>query len=73
MTDLKAAQDRLEKALVRLETAVARPRGNGAADDALKGELDAARRHCAALEGRTGEVSQRLDDAIARIRTVLEG
>ncbi len=73
MTDLQAAQDRLEKALIRLETAAARPRGNGAAGDALKGELDAARRHCEALEGRTGEVSQRLDDAIARIRTVLEG
>ena len=73
MTHLQDAQDRLEKALIRLETAAARPRGDGAGDDALRGELESVRRHGEALEGRTGEVSQRLDDAIARIRAVLEG
>ncbi len=71
MTHLQDAQERLDKALTRLETAATSPRGEGDVD-ALKTELATARAHSDALEGRTKEVSGRLDSAIGRIKSLLE-
>lgn len=65
----EAAVQRLGAAIDRLETAAARV---GAGDLLLAGELRDARDQHAALEDTTRVVSQRLDGAIARLRTLLE-
>ena len=72
MTRLQDAQKRLENALTRLEKATAAPRGDGKDTEQLIHELATARQRCNMLDGRTREVSQRLDGAIGRIRTLLE-
>ncbi len=73
MAGLKDAQARLDKALARLEKASAAPReGSDGGDDQLRRELASARQRCDALEGRTREVSERLDSAIGQIRNLLE-
>ncbi len=72
MSRLQDAQQRLEKALARLEDTAAAPGGDGAAAQELERELAAARQRCEMLDERTSEVSQRLDNAIVRIRTLLE-
>lgn len=72
MTRLQDARQRLENALTRLEKAGAAPRRAGADTEQLIHELATARQRCNMLDGRTREVSQRLDGAIGRIRTLLE-
>lgn len=63
------AIERLGAAIDRLEAAAARV---GAGDLLLAGELRDARDQYAALEDTTRVVSQRLDAAIDRLRTLLE-
>jgi uncharacterized membrane-anchored protein len=65
MSRLEIAQDRLEKALAELEQA-ADTRGAG-----LTRDLAVARDRCATLEDRNRDVSQKLDAAISRIRSIL--
>ncbi len=71
MAHLQDAQGRLDKALSRLEKAATAPRVGGDAET-LKAELATARARRDALEGRTREVSDRLDSAIGRIKSLLE-
>lgn len=63
------AVQRLGQAIDRLEAATARV---GAGDLLLAGELRDAKDQHAALEDTTRVVSQRLDAAIGRLRTILE-
>lgn len=64
-----AAVQRLGAAIDRLEAAAARA---GAGDLLLAGELRDARDQQAQLEDTTRLLAQRLDGAIARLRTLLE-
>ena len=87
MIELSAALDKLQAALVTLESAAEARLGVGNASaqadalikemraerDGLASELEAVRAEAAALEEVTDEVSGRLDGAIAGIRDVLEG
>ncbi len=85
MIELSAALDRLQAALVTLDSAVDSrlAAGNGSNDalieemraerDGLAAELEVVRAEAAALEEVTDEVAGRLDGAIAGIRDVLEG
>ena len=87
MIELSAALDRLQAALLTLESAAESrlARGDGGAEaealieemraerDALAAELETVRADAAALEEVTDEVSGRLDGAISGIRDVLEG
>ncbi len=72
MTRLQDAQTRLDKALSRLEIAATATHGGDDADG-LKDELAASRARNEQLEAHTGEISARLDSAIGRIRSLLEG
>ncbi|MCR6628954.1 MAG: hypothetical protein NVV74_02245 [Magnetospirillum sp.] len=65
----QGAVQRLGAAIDRLEAASARV---GAGDLLLAGELRDARDHQALMEETTRVVSQRLDAAIDRLRTLLE-
>lgn len=69
MARLDEARERLERAVARLETAMAQ----GGDRDALADELARVRRRCALLEERARDVSDRLDDTIGRVRELLEG
>ena len=73
MARLDDAQERLETAIERLQQAVQSQseRGNGDAA-ALENALTAIRTDYAALENRTEDVSQRLEEAIRRIKAMLE-
>lgn len=66
----ETAIERLGAAIERLEGAAARL---GAGDLLLAGELREAREQQEALQDTTRVVAARLDGAIARLRTVLEG
>lgn len=68
MDRLEQAQARLEKALSRLEQAAGKPKSDSSPQD----EIDALRRRCASLEDRSHQVSERLDAAIGRLRSILE-
>lgn len=72
MAHLQDAQARLDKALTRLEKAATAP-SDGGDIEALKTELATARARGDTLEGRGREVSDRLDSAIGRIKSLLEG
>ncbi len=72
MTRLHDAQARLDKALSRLEVA-ATATHDGDEADGLKEELAASHARNEQFEARTGEMSARLDSAIGRIRSLLEG
>ena len=69
MPQLAAAEKRLGTAIGRLETVLARRAGNpGAAP-----QIDALKSDYANLQDTAQAVSQRLDIAIARIESLLEG
>ncbi|MBK18707.1 MAG: hypothetical protein CMM52_07705 [Rhodospirillaceae bacterium] len=70
MGQLEQAQERLEKALARLEDASQRVGGNSTAAQ-VEGELTALRQKCATLENNTQAVSERLDTAIERLQAIL--
>ena len=74
------AQQKLETALDRLEAAARRLKEQAAAGGAppgdqqqLTADLEKMRNDYAALEQVTETATNRLDTAIARLRTVLEG
>jgi len=66
------AQGRLEAALARLETALegSTPKDGGEVDE-LTRELQSARDELARYKDQNQQVSDRLDAAIGRMRTVL--
>ncbi len=66
MSRLSEAQDRLELALARLEQA------SGETDDTRAAEFEAVQARCDALEDKARMVSERLDAAIGRVRTLVE-
>ena len=68
MPRLDEAQDRLERALTGLEQAL---RGRAEAEPALAAERDEARARCTRLEGETEAVSEQLEAAISRLRTLI--
>ncbi len=73
MSRLSEAQDRLELALARLEQAS----GDSAMHtdetiDARAAEFEAVQARCDALEDKARMVSERLDAAIGRVRTLVE-
>lgn len=73
MSQLDTAQKRLEAAVDRLDAAIkANPRLNGADSSALQEEVNSLRRENEALAETKTQISSRLDNAIANIRTVLE-
>ncbi len=74
MTDLASATSRLERAIGRLEEA-ARTRLAGATGERKRMGADLARAKAdlAQLETVTDGVAHRLDGAIERLRTVLNG
>lgn len=67
-----AAVDKLDKALDRLEGSVRGLSGRMRSSAQLEEELAYANARAARLDVATDEVSQRLDDAIESVRTVLE-
>ena len=73
MSRLSEAQDRLEKALARLEQASGeRVEESDRSDATHSAEFEIVRARCAALEDKARIVSERLDAAIGRVRTLLE-
>lgn len=72
MTRIEEAQDKLTKALTRLEHAAREAASAGPAQSPeLEAELAAMRARYARLEGEARAVSDRLDAAIERVRTLL--
>jgi hypothetical protein len=71
MSRLEQAQQRLEHALDRLEEAAGKRGGAPAAD--LSRALEEANRRGAALDARQRDIGKRLDAAIGRLRSVLNG
>ena len=69
MPQLATAEKRLETAIARLETVLAHRAGNPGASR----QLDVLKSDYATLQDSAQAVSQRLDLAIARIETLLEG
>ncbi len=73
MSRLSEAQDRLELALARLEQASSESATQaGETIDARSAEFEAVRARCDALEDNARMVSERLDAAIGRVRTLVE-
>ncbi len=77
MSRLSEAQDRLEEALARLERVSGeRTRPGGGDDSAREAEFEAefeiVSARCDALEDKARIVSERLEAAIGRVRTLLE-
>jgi hypothetical protein len=71
MNDLTAARDQLEKAIVRLEAALTAEPG-GAADASVEKAMKAARSEYDNLRAAADDVSNRIDDIIARLHATLE-
>jgi prefoldin subunit 5 len=71
MGRVEDAERKLSEALERLEEAAERVTGSSSAAK-VEGELTALRQRCETLEARNSEISQRLESAIGRLRTVLE-
>ena len=69
-TQLEQAQDHLDRAVSRLESTMTGMQESAAASSA---GLDAARRESASLKQVNADVSQRLDGAIGRLKSILEG
>ncbi len=67
MARLQEARQRLEKALTQLEQATKARSGT------LHDDLAVAARRCSMLEDRNHDATRRLDDAIERVRTILNG
>ena len=72
MTRLKLAQERLDRALSRLEKAVSERGGAESGDRGLAAELVAIQERYARLEGRTRGVCDRLDTTIARVKSIMK-
>jgi hypothetical protein len=73
MSRLSEAQDRLELALARLEQASGASATQADETDAARSaEFEAVRLRCDALEDKARRVSERLDAAIGRVRTLVE-
>lgn len=79
MSKLNEANDRLDAAMTTLEKAVEDRRQNAAQTGAaseqnaqLQAELDKLKTDFAALRETSGTVSSRLDDAIGRLRNMLD-
>ena len=71
---LERPRERLEKAVTRLEAALeTRDRKSGKSDAALAETLSAAEAENAQLKTLNRTVSGRLDSAIGRLKTILEG
>lgn len=66
MARLQEARQRLENALTQLEQAT------NARTGTLHDDLTAAGRRCTMLEDRNRDAARRLDDAIERVRTILD-
>ena len=79
MTHLIDAQDRLERALSRLEQASGKAQdvsqlGNAAEDNAASAdEFELLRARYDKLHGVTRKISDRLDAAVDRMKTALDG
>ncbi len=73
MTELETAKDRLEKSISRLEAAVKSQTALAAGDDETAEALVESQRLCAELRQANQAVTSRLDAAIGRLKTVLEG
>ncbi|HTH96501.1 MAG TPA: hypothetical protein VL574_03735 [Stellaceae bacterium] len=73
MSDLKAAIERLVRAVDGLENAVAERHPGQADQTDLAAELAASRAECARLLALTNGVAERLDGAIATVKSALEG
>ncbi|MEP4379008.1 MAG: DUF4164 family protein [Alphaproteobacteria bacterium] len=78
MSKLNEANDRLDAALARLEAAVTKRReadgraaGAAADNTRLQDELTKLRADFVTLQETSGTVSNRLDDAIGRLRNML--
>ena len=69
-TQLQHAQDHLDRAVSRLESALTGVQESAAASSA---GLDAAQHESASLKKVNVDVSQRLDGAIGRLKSILEG
>ncbi|MBT5571796.1 MAG: DUF4164 family protein [Alphaproteobacteria bacterium] len=79
MSKLNEANDRLDAAMTSLEKAVETRRDTAtqagdanAENDQLQAELDKLRTDFAVLRDTSGTVSNRLDDAIGRLRNMLD-
>ena len=73
MSRLSEAQDRLEVALARLERISGdRTAFENEADPSRAAEFEVMSARCNALEDKARVVSERLDAAIGRVRTLLE-
>ncbi len=74
MTKLETAKDRLEKSISRLEAAVKSQAELAPGDDGETAQaLAESRRLCTELKEANRTVTSRLDAAIGRLKTVLEG
>lgn len=79
MTSLSDAQDRLERALSRLETASGKERNSAHLDKAAGDNVGSAdefsllRARYDKLHGVTRKISDRLDAAVGRMKTALDG
>lgn len=73
MSRLSEAQDRLERALARLEQVSIERERAGQGDAERDAEFEMVRARCDALEDKTRVVSERLDNAIGRVRGLLDG
>ena len=73
MSRLNEAQDRLEEALARLEQISGeRALSASESESARAAEFDIVSARCGVLEDKARIVSERLDAAIGRVRTLLE-
>ncbi len=73
MTELETAKDRLEKSITRLEAAIKSQAELAAGDDQTAQALAESQRLCSELKDANQTVTNRLDAAIGRLKTVLEG
>jgi hypothetical protein len=74
MSRLSEVQNRLEDALARLEQISGeRARSVNQTKSARDAEFEIMNARCQALEDKARVVSERLDTAISRVRTLLEG
>ena len=69
-TQLEQAQDHLDRAVSRLESAL---KGRQDSSAASKAGLDAALGENVSIKQVNADVSQRLDGAIGRLKAILEG
>lgn len=69
-TQLQQAQDHLDRAVSHLESTVTGLKDSAAASST---GLDAARDESASLKRVNADVCQRLDGAIGRLKSILEG